>query len=259
MPKKNIITAIIVFLAVLVFGAGVFYYLDKTGQVKIIKNKESIKTGENSQNVLEEKKKKELNMEKCLADKKELSERMKVDLNKLCDVLVNGSFQEDAIAVAEDSEKRKIATAEFQKNEELYAAAKKEKTGDKCLEMPKIDATDLCLKNIAIENKDETLCKNIKDEEVKNDCLNWINYEMAKANKDIMACEKLVSGLKNSCIVLLLTSKENCAKLQDKENQNICFNQYYFNEVQKNKDAKLCTNITDEEIKQACESIADSN
>jgi len=134
------------------------------------------------------------------------------------------------------------------KNGNAYTDVDIEKKIDECFKNYQRDVAagmnlamdrEMCYITIAEEKGDYKICLNIKNNDIKNQCLRTV----AEKVNDFSVCDEVVKG-KNSCYFNIAVNTKNPIICQgDSYDGNLGPNECYYHISKINKDASLCDKI----------------
>lgn len=131
----------------------------------------------------------------------------------------------------------------------LYERAKNEKNALLCKDMNIPDNRNLCVKNIALNLLDSSICDFSIDEIVGSRCVDSVFFAIAQNNSDLAACQRIKDrGLKISCIQSIsgsITDPDSCALLE-KDMQVFCTDGFLIAKAIESSDADKCSEILGE-------------
>ena len=128
---------------------------------------------------------------------------------------------------------------------EIYEQALDSLDYKTCLNIINENSKDLCLKEIAILKKDEQICLEIDDPNIKNNCKDNIKIEKSIIDSDIKACQEIeTKSLQKLCIEkIIVLDNVDCSIIADSSLQTICYNKFYYHKARADKDVDICFKI----------------
>ena len=112
----------------------------------------------------------------------------------------------------------------------------------------------------AVEEKDVDVCGSL-EASVKQDCIDRVYFEQARATQDKTICEKITGLQKEGCLVgvalSLAEAKQDvsyCASLSENQ-RDACEQTYYLDTAIKTNNEALCAKIENKGQQQICEQV----
>lgn len=135
-----------------------------------------------------------------------------------------------------------------QQDNQIYKTAIDSNNIDKCGEMSDDGQKDLCVKLLAIKSENSQLCDKIINKDAVQDCQDRVNFEVATQNKDLELCKVIKEdNLSSSCVINAISQnkykEQDCEKLEDENQKNLCLGHVLYEEATLKKDISLCQKI----------------
>ena len=148
---------------------------------------------------------------------------------------------------------------EIKIDNEIYELALERGDKDACFLMHNNKSRDLCIKHIALQLFDISLCQNIKDQEEKDHCLNEATLANAENNKNLSLCEEIKSEmLQLTCLERIIAqgaAVDDCEQIslrysprtpennQEIELRDLCVSKVLHKQAVANGNEALCEEI----------------
>lgn len=143
-------------------------------------------------------------------------------------------------------------------NNRIYEEASSAGDVELCRKMSGSEASDICVKNIAIENKNKDECEYINDEEEERDCVDKILFREIEGSQDMELCSQMSSEVYTKrCINKVSNNlggdaeKEMCDSF-DGEIKDLCVDTIGFKEATSEADLSNCRDLEGEQEKMEC-------
>ena len=124
---------------------------------------------------------------------------------------------------------------------------------DKCANVAGKDEKNQCITLLAIESRDEEICKAIKNNEHSQFCKQRVDFEKIIDSNNIAACDNIDSAhLMKSCVSIIAANKEyseeDCRSLEDSQRE-ICLSYIFLKKAIESNDASFCDKLEENKKK----------